>query len=465
MKSLLRLPIKHKFAVFALLLVVLLSFSANSINTNHATCVSVTYPSYICSGQRGELSIAVRNSGLNLWSNYLGYSLLNQNPGLWGVNQVQLPDNIIVFSGDHYIFDFQIMAPNKVGLVKSNWAMQGPSGMRFSDFCSNTINVIDCSNPSKYAVKDPLDNYSVNFSDFIVNHEKYEPTCMAGGPSESTVLFNATSHTVYAYGVKDAARVLFAVWSDENDQDDLSWYDGINNGNTTWTYEIDLDNHPGTGIINVQIYTVNDYYGETWCDTINFVRDKYVQKPLPTIEYFKLEDENVKIGTPVTLIWNVTNASTVNISGGIGNKSSSGWHAIILEEEATFILTASNPNGVLEQSLEVKLKREDKELVKGPLNCDYAGPDYIAINPEQKTHTLYANGVKNAKNVIFSVWSEENDKDDIVYYDGINLGDGIWKYELNLENHPEKGVMKVNVYMYGSDSQEKFCDTSNFFVL
>ena len=53
-------------------------------------------------------------------------------------------------------------------------------------------------------------------------------------------------------------RILHAVWSDENGQDDIKWYEAPST--TTTNTDIDLSNHPGYGTFHVHTYI--DLYGK-----------------------------------------------------------------------------------------------------------------------------------------------------------------------------------------------------------
>lgn len=56
-------------------------------------------------------------------------------------------------------------------------------------------------------------------------------------------------------------QVRFAVWSDENGQDDIVWYDGKADDARRWTAAVDLERHkPGDTYI-IHVYTTKT--GET----------------------------------------------------------------------------------------------------------------------------------------------------------------------------------------------------------
>ncbi len=49
-------------------------------------------------------------------------------------------------------------------------------------------------------------------------------------------------------------KVKFAVWSEENGQDDLVWYDAVKQTNGMWEYSVDLTKHNSTGVYQIHAY-------------------------------------------------------------------------------------------------------------------------------------------------------------------------------------------------------------------
>ena len=50
-------------------------------------------------------------------------------------------------------------------------------------------------------------------------------------------------------------NVIFAVWSNENGQDDLHWYNGYQNDDGLWYCVVDLKNHNSAGIYHIRAYS------------------------------------------------------------------------------------------------------------------------------------------------------------------------------------------------------------------
>ena len=103
----------------------------------------------------------------------------------------------------------------------------------------------------------PLDqNYQPKPAYFAMYEELggsyYSPTC-TGMSFSVTCAPEGGSYKVYAEGVSSASHTKFPTWDEEGGQDDIVWYDGVNEGNDRWSITINQTNHPGSKI-NTHIY-------------------------------------------------------------------------------------------------------------------------------------------------------------------------------------------------------------------
>jgi len=77
---------------------------------------------------------------------------------------------------------------------------------------------------------------------------------------------------------------------------------------------------------------------------------------LPEISTFSAVPDNVMAGRPLTLSWNVKNASSVSIQPGIGPVAAGGSRLVSPEADTTFTLTALNGGGPSQKSVSVTVK-------------------------------------------------------------------------------------------------------------
>lgn len=73
-----------------------------------------------------------------------------------------------------------------------------------------------------------------------------EKNVVTANLTDEGIALQLTSNTV-----KDMSKVKFAVWSENNDQDDLRWYDASTMGTALASYA----NHKGFGSYNVHTYS------------------------------------------------------------------------------------------------------------------------------------------------------------------------------------------------------------------
>ncbi len=104
------------------------------------------------------------------------------------------------------------------------------------------------------------------------------PSCASSAPQSLFTTAISGTFYAYAYGVQNAARVVFPTWGDPGGQDDIVWYEGTNMGGGTWRAAINLANHkvgnPEYGQFYAHIYMLNlPTYSYTWCGVADFNRD------------------------------------------------------------------------------------------------------------------------------------------------------------------------------------------------
>jgi len=97
-------------------------------------------------------------------------------------------------------------------------------------------------------------------------------------------------------------------------------------------------------------------------------------------------------------------------------------------------------------------------------SCTGRGPQGVVTTGTSGYLYFYAYGVQNANTVYFPTWSAINGQDDIVWYRGVDQGNGTWMGTINLANHrpgnPDYGLIYVHIWLFGT--QNVFCGDANF---
>ncbi|MFA6348460.1 MAG: fibrinogen-like YCDxxxxGGGW domain-containing protein [Candidatus Paceibacterota bacterium] len=71
---------------------------------------------------------------------------------------------------------------------------------------------------------------------------------------------------------------------------------------------------------------------------------------------------------------------------------------------------------------------------------------------EVTSYDVYAYGVGNATAVKFPTWTALNGQDDIVWYNGTNLGNGTWKATIDFATNHNNEMNRYDVHVYGYDT-------------
>lgn len=93
------------------------------------------------------------------------------------------------------------------------------------------------------------DGSRVGYATELVDLTKARAATQATTVYRSQGLFQVTFDNIY-----DSGNVSYAVWSDENGQDDLRWYVANKAGNRTYTGNIPLEYHKGSGVYHLHVY-------------------------------------------------------------------------------------------------------------------------------------------------------------------------------------------------------------------
>ncbi len=112
-----------------------------------AACDSIEVPDEVPYNQTTLVRITMRNTGVDVWSRDMNYSLGAFGPDntTWGVSRVSIIPGVSVAPGIPYTFEFNIK-PNKVGLFNFTWRMvRNYSGFDiwFGELCSKEVEVVD----------------------------------------------------------------------------------------------------------------------------------------------------------------------------------------------------------------------------------------------------------------------------------------------------------------------------------
>jgi hypothetical protein len=133
--------------------------------------MGTTIPSVMFTNQTRTVSVTMKNTGVNTWTNAAGYSLGSQNPQdtlIWGLNRVLLPGTASIDLGESYTFTFDIRSPSTPGTYSSDWKMVQDPVEWLGATCNKTVVVMQGTVPTTV----PLPN---EHGWFNVKHNAHQP--------------------------------------------------------------------------------------------------------------------------------------------------------------------------------------------------------------------------------------------------------------------------------------------------
>ena len=135
-------------------------------------------------------------------------------------------------------------------------------------------------------------------------------------------------------------RIQFAVWSDQNGQDDLNWYTGTKSGNV-WSTNIAVKNYKRYGKYNVHAYAVLNDGTSVFLKAMSF----NVTKPTAKLT---VEKQNGSNGTAEVTISNIQSKSGINSVlvpvWSRGNQSDLVWYQATKINSTTYKATVNIAN-------------------------------------------------------------------------------------------------------------------------
>ncbi len=263
-------------------------------------------------------------------------------------------------------------------------------------------------------------------------------------------------------------KVKFAVWSMENGQDDLAWYNAEKQADGNWACKVDLTKHHSTGN-----YQVHAYASTGDSDTMRMAGHVVAQiaafddvKPpkvvaTVTADYSTMKitvrnaEEYEKISVPV---WSEVNGQD-DIKWYKATKQAGGSWTCDVD------IAAHNSMG--RYLIHVYGTKAGKTELIANTTASVAklpttkNPTVEAVVSE-KLGTMQIT-VKNAgayEKVMIPVWSEANGQDDIVWYAAKKGSDGNWTYTVDLTAHNSTGRYQIHVYGTKAGKQTLIANTT-----
>ncbi|MFC3928465.1 GBS Bsp-like repeat-containing protein [Streptococcus caprae] len=275
---------------------------------------------------------------------------------------------------------------------------------------------------------------------------------------EAKATIKRTSETNYQVTVTNVpdtiSQVKIPVWTSQNGQDDIKWYDATASGKGTYTLNLSTTSHHAEyGTYNVHVYgyssVTKGMYGllatsvdhvDSRTDAVVSITDYAENKTTFTVNV-KGSEATKTISSVAIAVWShengqddikwyqpgITNnqaSQTVNIAN---HANKTGVYAVHVYTN----YTDGTRSGTIAGDLKIT-----KAAVKNDVSTNLT-KDGIAIK-------LDSNTVADYTKVRFAVWSDEHGQDDIKWYQADSKGQAVATYE----NHSGFGKYNVHTYSY-----------------
>ena len=249
-------------------------------------------------------------------------------------------------------------------------------------------------------------------------------------------------------------RIQFAVWSDQNGQDDLNWYTGTKSGNV-WSTNITVKNYKRYGKYNVHAYAVLNDGTSVFLKAMSF----NVTKPTAKLTVEKQNDSN---GTAEVTISNIQSKSGINSVlvpvWSQENQSDLVWYTAQKQSNGTYKITIDMGNhNYNEGTYQIACYIVDGNGIQTGItsgSCQMKAPNiYLEAKDAAGTEKEFQISLTNAgvygniRQVQFAVWSVQGGQDDLIWYGAEKKNAGTWTKMVKIKDHRTFGTYNVHAYI------------------
>ncbi|WP_240915091.1 GBS Bsp-like repeat-containing protein [Streptococcus ruminicola] len=256
--------------------------------------------------------------------------------------------------------------------------------------------------------------------------------------------------------VSSNLKVMHAVWSAKNDQDDLIWYQVPSDGQLTAKYTGDY----GTYLIHT--YAVIN--GQMTC-----ISATSINVPKPEIKATVTKESDVKVKVTVSNVPVYVTGITIPVWTSLNGQDDIKWYQATKQSDGTYILTFSPKEHNFESGhYNIHIYGQSQvshslEALSSTNGVDLSTDKYV-VDPAVSVQNHDANGgtlkvrvaesenTKKIKSVTVAAWSESN-QSNLHWYTTSDVYDGVVTVMVNEKNHDYiKGNYTVHVYVDFTDN-------------
>ena len=244
--------------------------------------------------------------------------------------------------------------------------------------------------------------------------------------------------------------VLFAVWGNAGGQNDLRWYTAENLGKHNYRLKVSITNHKELGAYNVNAYyiTRNNELQGIASTTFNVSQ----ATKCAGIQVSEVDGNKGTFKVIVSGVFAPSGVQTVQIPMWCAdNQSDIVWYTAIKEAEGIY----SAKMNVKNHAYHFGNYKINVYATMGNGIFSGVGGTSQMINAENYIYNRYISATQrevcllgaDGEQVLFPTWSETNGQDDIVWYSGVNRGNGTWSVTVDSNNHKHGGTYNTHAYV------------------
>lgn len=263
-----------------------------------------------------------------------------------------------------------------------------------------------------------------------------------------------TLNSVITQGIED--RVLFAVWSKKNGQDDLHWYTANKDG-TGYALDVLLYNHKDTGTYIAHAYIKDRNGGMSFLKDMTFEVDSL---PEETIEVSNINQKNgtfdVKVLTSrptdgIKCVWVPVWCSA--------DQSDIYWYKAERQENGEYKATVDAlrhkwHSGDYTIHSYAELPSGEKQFIKEDKINIQLGYKAVSERIDSRSARIRLYGVSDdVTKMDFAAWSVQEGSDDLVWYSAKKNPDGTWSADVHSKRHKVAGEYVCHMYITSGETQ------------
>lgn len=276
--------------------------------------------------------------------------------------------------------------------------------------------------------------------------------------------------------VSDVSRALFAVWAEENGQDDLKWYQPQQMSDGSYLCDIRVSNHGQTGN-----YIVHAYVERTDGAKILLGQTTFQVTSVPKVSaQVSVSNYNASSGSFQVWVQGIQSfAGVKQVQIPVwcaGDQSDIRWYVANRMSDGSYMAEVNTANHghhagryqihayVLENNgglsfVGAASQDVSSNISKGKLTV--SDPDRREVSYQV---TLSEAQVPGMTGVQFAVWADQGGQDDLKWYKASRYSDGSYACTVPISNHRQKGSYNVHAYAVLSDGSSQILRGGSFRV-